>query len=271
MGKNKRIRAKKVRSRKIREAQVTSFKNAVIVITGKGKAILKPKSGFKAEKQPKIYKDGGGELQGKKYEPYVELKTARKEYLSKHFSCNKRPWYFLTKGHVRNYEERKFDWGTKTDSFTVESEMSKINNHKSNNLTRDELLNGYIAHKVAKWEAKNPKPCKDDDIFKEEFIPEWEDKKKDAIEKITKSVVEHYSKLKVIERYRTKDPDKFVMKPFEVMRKNKCLIVPSKDGELNLSNVLQNHANSCKKNDKNFVCLHLLDESDQLVKVGMAA
>lgn len=67
-----------------------------------------------------------------------------------------------------------------------------------------EYMEKLTQHKLAKWERKHPKPCKDDDLFKEEMIPLWEDERKRAEERLRDFVVSIYDKLPLIGRFEQK-------------------------------------------------------------------
>lgn len=62
----------------------------------------------------------------------------------------------------------------------------------STKLTRAELIEGLIKEKIKKWELKHPCPAKDDDLFKEEFIPKWKAEKQEAEERIKLHVSARY-------------------------------------------------------------------------------
>lgn len=120
---------------------------------------------------------GGGKLQGKPAPNwYQELKKKRIEHLDKHFSKRKknRPWYMLTTGKCWNYEERKTSWGTETKKWKVKSEIATLNERFVVSKAKEELL---IEHKMDRWMKRHPKPCEDNDLFKEEFLSKWEQKK----------------------------------------------------------------------------------------------
>jgi len=55
----------------------------------------------------------------------------------------------------------------------------------------------YTQDKLKKWEKKHPKPCPNDDLFKDEFIPQWEHEREEALIRIRDFVVSMFDKLKV--------------------------------------------------------------------------
>jgi hypothetical protein len=67
-----------------------------------------------------------------------------------------------------------------------------------------EYMEKLTQHKLAKWERKHPKPCRDDDLFKEEMIPLWEDERRRAEERLRDFVVSIYDKLPLIGRFEQK-------------------------------------------------------------------
>jgi hypothetical protein len=73
-------------------------------------------------------------------------------------------------------------------------------------------MKAYEDEKVKKWERKHPKPCPDDDLFKDEMIPAWEHEREQAIERIRDFVVSMFDKLPLTGRYKESDT-KFVEKP----------------------------------------------------------
>jgi len=83
-------------------------------------------------------------------------------------------------------------------------------------------MKAYEDEKVKKWECKHPKPCPDDDLFKDEMIPAWEHEREQAIERIRDFVVSMFDKLPLTGRYKESD-SKFVEKPVTELK--------DKDGE----------------------------------------
>ena len=121
---------------------------------------------------------------------YKELRKERKEYLSKTFPLkvivtsnghkktikSKRPWYILQKGENIHKEPKKHGsaW----------------------------YFEALVQHKIKKWEKKNPRPIVEDskqkDLFEEQYIPQWEDAREKALERIRDFVVSVYDKLDVV-------------------------------------------------------------------------
>lgn len=60
----------------------------------------------------------------------------------------------------------------------------------------------YVQDKLKKWEKKHPKPCPDDDLFKDEMIPAWEAEKEQALIRIRDFVVSMFDKLPLAGRFK---------------------------------------------------------------------
>lgn len=90
------------------------------------------------------------------------------------------------------------------------------------NLGQAAKMKAYEDEKVKKWECKHPKPCPDDDLFKDEMIPAWEHEREQAIERIRDFVVSMFDKLPLTGRYKESD-NKFTEKPVAELK--------DKDGE----------------------------------------
>ena len=60
-----------------------------------------------------------------------------------------------------------------------------------------------VQDKLKKWEKKHPKPCPDDDLFKDEMIPAWEHEKEQALIHIRDFVVSMFDKLPLVGRFKT--------------------------------------------------------------------
>ena len=91
----------------------------------------------------------------------------------------KRSWFILLKRNLVEIESRK----------------------KATKLNRTELMEGYVQHKLQKWERKHPCPVKKDDLFYSQQFPVWEAEKNAAEEHIRDLVVAKYDKLPLIGRF----------------------------------------------------------------------
>lgn len=96
-----------------------------------------------------------------------------------HGLSRKKPWFILLK----------------RDSTTIESRL------KTTKLNRTELMEGYVRHKLQKWERKHPCPVKTDDLFYSQQFPVWEAEKNAAEERIRDLVVAKYDKLSLVGRF----------------------------------------------------------------------
>ena len=63
-------------------------------------------------------------------------------------------------------------------------------------------MKAYEDEKMKKWERKHPKPCPDDDLFKDEMIPAWEAEKEQALIRIRDFVVSMFDKLPLTGRFK---------------------------------------------------------------------
>ena len=80
------------------------------------------------------------------------------------------------------------------------------------NLGKAAKMKAYEDEKMKKWEKKHPKPCPTDDLFKDEFIPAWENEREEALIRIRDFVVSMFDKLPLTGRYKEGD-NKFTEKP----------------------------------------------------------
>lgn len=91
----------------------------------------------------------------------------------------KRPWFILLK----------------RDSIKIESRR------KVKKLNHIELMEGYVQHKLQKWEQKHPCPVKKDDLFYSQQYPVWKAEKDSAEEHIRNLIVAKYDKLQLVGRF----------------------------------------------------------------------
>lgn len=182
----------KVRRRKVAQLAANSRKFSVSNCTI-----------MKAENAPKINHDtGNGYWEEKKY-PQV------KSMMKKHME-----WIYNKETH-------------KTEKVMVPSTFptKKYDDYQKSlwkNLGKAAKMKAYEDEKVAKWDRKHPKPCPDDDLFKDEMIPAWEHEREQAIERIRDFVVSMFDKLPLTGRYKEGD-NKFTEKPVAELK--------DKDGE----------------------------------------
>ena len=70
------------------------------------------------------------------------------------------------------------------------------------NLGKAAKMEAYTKDKLKKWEKKHPKPCPNDDLFKDEFIPAWEKDREEALTRIRDFVVSMFDKLPLTGRFK---------------------------------------------------------------------
>ena len=70
------------------------------------------------------------------------------------------------------------------------------------NLGEAAKYEAYVQDKLKKWEKKHPKPCPNDDLFKDEFIPQWEHEREEALIRIRDFVVSMFDKLPLTGRFK---------------------------------------------------------------------
>lgn len=128
---------------------------------------------------------------------YNTVKNNRKAYLKAHFSIRfkKQPWYMLTKGKCKNYEERMKSWGACVDFYDVPSEVKSMYEKNTNKrIGSANFMERLAQHKLAKWVRKHPAPCDESDLFKNEFLKPWEEERDKALEHFRDVVVSIYDK-----------------------------------------------------------------------------
>lgn len=153
----------------------------------------------------------------------------------------------------------------KTDKVWVKSTFPDPHKHENKlwkNLGMAAKMEAYTQEKLKKWDRKHPKPCPNDDLFKDEMIPAWEAEREQALIRIRDFVVSMFDKLPLTGRYK-KGEHKFDEK----------LVAEIKDvngdghkvNELDDSSKLLNKAkeitNKEKKKNKNLVATNLRDHT----------
>lgn len=103
---------------------------------------------------------------------YNQIKQTRKEYLKKNNLISKKSWYFLTK-----------------------NEMKVINKDKiAKHMGKAKFMESMVQHKLSKWIYKNPKPCDEMNLFKDELLSQWKEERDKAIEHFRDVVISIYDK-----------------------------------------------------------------------------
>ena len=95
----------------------------------------------------------------------------------------------------------------KTEKIKVPSTFptKKFDDYKKSlwkNLGQAAKMEAYAQDKLKKWEKKHPKPCPNDDLFKDEFIPKWEKDREEALIRIRDFVVSVFDKLPLTGRFK---------------------------------------------------------------------
>ena len=162
-----------------------------------------------------------------------------KEY-NIHGLKRKRPWFILLKRDSIKFESRK----------------------KVKKLNRTELMEGYVQHKLQKWERKHPCPVKKDDLFYSQQFPIWEAERVAAEERIRDLVVAKYDKLSLVGRFQHSD-DKFSEQEVAQIKDNG---ETAKHGGVNnlpenskVIKMARKETNKVKAKRSNLVCTNLKD------------
>ena len=128
---------------------------------------------------------------------YVEKYRDIKEKWLKDFNKSHGTTSKFCKKHGIHGLRRKRSWLILLKRNSVEIESRK----KATKLNRTELMEGYVQHKLQKWERKHPCPVKKDDLFYSQQFPIWEAERVAAEERIRDLVVAKYDKLQLIGRF----------------------------------------------------------------------
>lgn len=157
-----------------------------------------------------------------------------------HGLFRKRPWFILLKRNLVKIESRR--------------KVTKLN--------RIELMEGYVQHKLQKWEQKHPCPVKKDDLFYSQQFPIWEAERVAAEERIRDLVVAKYDKLSLVGRFKHSD-DKFSEQEVAQIKDNGETV---KHGGVNnlpesskVIKMARKETNKVKAKRSNLVCTNLKD------------
>ncbi len=135
------------------------------------------------------------------FDDYVEKYRDIKEKWLKDFNKSHGTTSEFCKKHGIHGLRRKRSWLILLKRNSVEIESRK----KATKLNRTELMEGYVQHKLQKWERKHPCPVKKDDLFYSQQFPVWEAERVAAEERIRDLVVAKYGKLQLIGRFSSTD------------------------------------------------------------------
>ena len=145
------------------------------------------------------------------------IKTASEDAIKQQGPWEKKK-YPQYKSMMKKHVEWIYDKEThKTEKVMVPStfQTKKFDDYQKSlwkNLGKAAKMKAYEDEKTKKWERKHPKPCPDDDLFKDEMIPAWNHEREQAIERIRDFVVSMFDKLPLTGRYKESD-NKFTEKP----------------------------------------------------------
>ena len=86
--------------------------------------------------------------------------------------------------------------------YATKKELKEINKKNViNKMSRVELIEGLVRHKLSKWEKRNPCPIKQDkgykDLFEDQFLPQWKEKREKAENDLRSIVASMYNKIKM--------------------------------------------------------------------------
>ena len=188
--------------------------------------------------------------------------NATSEFCKKHSIKGikrKKPWYLLLK----------------RDSIKIES------SRKDKKINHTELMEGYVQHKLKKWEAKNPCPVEKDDLFYEQQYPEWAAKRQKAEEYLRDVVINKYTnKLSLVGRFEIDDNKYEELEVAKIADKFSETIkaggVNNLPVESKVMRKAQHMTNITKKRHPKCVCTNLRDHKKQrgrilLPKIAIAA
>ena len=181
-----------------------------------------------------------------------------KEY-NIHGLYRKKPWFILLK----------------RDSIKIESRR------KVKKLNHIELMEGYVQHKLQKWEQKHPCPVKKDDLFYSQQYPIWEQEKQSAEERLRDLVINKYTnKLSLIGRFEIDDNKYEELEVAKITDKFSETVkaggVNNLSAESKVMRKAQYMTNITKKKHPKCVCTNLRDHKKQrgrilLPKIAAAA
>ena len=191
------------------------------------------------------------------------IKTAENIPARADWSEQKYPQYKpMMKKHIEliyNKETHKTEKVLVASAFTTKK-YEDIQKKLWKNLGKAAKYEFYVQDKLKKWEMKHPKPCPDDDLFKDELIPAWEAEKEQALIRIRDFVVSMFDKLPLSGRYKESD-NKFTEKPIAEIKdiNGEGHRVNELDKDSKLLKKAQKITNDAKAKDKKLVASNLKD------------
>lgn len=221
-----------------------------------------------------ISANGNGTIQDKGF--ITAYQTRKHEWL-KEFNKHLNATSEFCKKHSIKGIKRKKPWYLllKRDSIKIES------SRKDKKINHTELMEGYVQHKLKKWEAKNPCPVEKDDLFYEQQYPEWAAKRQKAEEYLRDVVINKYTnKLSLIGRFEIDDNKYEELEVAKIADKFSETIKAGGVNNLSVESKVmrkaQHMTNITKKRHPKCVCTNLRDHKKQrgrilLPKIAIAA
>ena len=221
-----------------------------------------------------ISENGNGTIPDKGF--ITAYQTRKYEWL-KEFNKHRGTTSVFCKEHGIKGIKRKKPWYVllKRDSIAIES------SRKVKKINHTELMEGYVQHKLKKWEAKNPCPVEKDDLFYEQQYPEWAAKRQKAEEYLRDVVINKYTnKLSLIGRFEIDDNKYEELEVAKIADKFSETIKAGGVNNLSVESKVmrkaQHMTNITKKKHPKCVCTNLRDHKKQrgrilLPKIAAAA
>ena len=221
-----------------------------------------------------ISANGNGTIPDKGF--ITAYQTRKHEWL-KEFNKHRGTTSKFCKEHGIKGIKRKKPWYVlfKRDSIAIES------SRKVKKINHTELMEGYVQHKLKKWETKNPCPVEKDDLFYEQQYPEWAAKRQKAEEYLRDVVINKYTnKLSLIGRFEIDDNKYEELEVAKIADKFSETIKAGGVNNLSVESKVmrkaQHMTNITKKRHPKCVCTNLRDHKKQrgrilLPKIAIAA
>lgn len=194
-----------------------------------------------------IYEDGSGEWEHKKY-------PQPKPMMKKHVE-----WIY-------NKETHKTEKVHVASTFPTKK-YEDIQKKLWKNLGKAAKMELYVQDKLKKWVKKHPKPCPDDDLFKDEMIPAWEAEKEQALIRIRDFVVSMFDKLPLTGRYKISESGTAQYQEKQIAELKDINGEGHRVNELDKNSKLlkkaQKITNDEHKKNKRLVCTNLKDHKKQ--------
>lgn len=185
---------------------------------------------------------------------YSELKLAWLNDFNKHHGTTS---MFCKNHHIKGLK-RKTPWYmlSKRDSLTIASSKCTAS------LNHVELMEGYVQHKLKKWEHKHPCPAQADDLFYDQYYPDWKVSRDTEEERLRNIIITRYDKLSLIGRFA--EPNE-IYKEQEIATVKNNVSVQVNDLPVNSKPIKQAQkiTNQVKAKRINLVCTNLKSKRTQ--------